>query len=241
MPGICGRKRKIDGKSELSVTVENDGTHLTIEKIDAESGKRISGAKLVLKDMDGNRVDSWISGGSGPHELEKLKPGSYVIVEEAAPDGYLAAEPVSFVLEAKQEVQTVTMKDLACETLTITKKIKADEITWAHGNPTFLFSVKGKDLYGKEHTYQCYLTFTKTQVEKTTDQDGYTEQSVQIRGIPAGNDLPGTGEEGAAVFAYAGDRYEECYREKTRRAGIWKRSCARLFGIGKSLRTSQRK
>ena len=179
---------KIDGKSELSVTVENDGTHLTIEKIDAESGKRISGAKLVLKDMDGNRVDSWISGGSGPHELEKLKPGSYVLVEEAAPDGYLAAEPVSFVLEAKQEVQTVTMKDLACETLTITKKIKADEITWAHGNPTFLFSVKGKDLYGKEHTYQCYLTFTKTQVEKTTDQDGYTEQSVQIRGIPAGND-----------------------------------------------------
>ena len=136
---------KIDGKSELSVAVENDGTHLTIEKIDAESGKRISGAKLVLKDMDGNRVDSWISGGSGPHELEKLKPGSYVIVEEAAPDGYLAAEPVSFVLEAKQEVQTVTMKDLACETLTITKKIKADEITWAHGNPTFLFSVKGKD------------------------------------------------------------------------------------------------
>ena len=85
-------------------------------------------------------------------------------------------------------MQTVTMKDLACETLTITKKIKADEITWAHGNPTFLFSVKGKDMYGKEHTYQCYLTFTKTQVEKTTDQDGYTEQSVQIRGIPAGND-----------------------------------------------------
>lgn len=179
---------KMDGKSELSVTLENDGTHLVVEKVDAESGKRISGAKLVLKDQDGNRVDSWTSGESGPHELEKIKPGSYVLVEEAAPDGYLTADPVSFVLEAKKEVQTVTMKDLACETLTITKRIKADEITWAHGNPTFLFSVKGTDLYGKAHTYECYITFTKAQADKATDKDGYTEQSVQIRGIPAGKD-----------------------------------------------------
>lgn len=103
-----------------------------------------------------------------------------------------------------------------------------------HGNPTFLFSVKGKDLYGKEHTYQCYLTFTKTQVEKTTDADGYTEQSVQIPGNSGRKRLPGTGEEGAAVFAYAGDRYEECYREKTRRAGIWK-DPARVFSVSVNL------
>ena len=179
---------KIDGKTELSVTAENGGTHLAVEKTDAESGKRISGAKMVLKDADGNRVDSWTSGKNGPHELEKIPPGSYLLVEEAAPDGYLTADPVPFVLEAKKEIQTVTMKDLACETLTITKKIKADEITWAHGNPTFLFSGKGTDLYGKMHTYQCYVTFTKNQAEHTTDQDGYIEQSVQIRGIPAGKD-----------------------------------------------------
>lgn len=177
---------RIDGKTELSVRAENDGTHLAIEKTDAESGKRISGAKLVLKDADGNRVDSWISEEGGSHELEKIKPGSYLLVEESPPDGYLEADPISFVVEAKKEMQTVTMKDLACETLTITKKIKADEITWAHGNPTFLFSVKGTDLNGQEHTYQCYVTFTKT--DKTADQEGYIEQSVQICGIPAGKD-----------------------------------------------------
>ena len=82
------------------------------------------------------------------------------------------------------------------------------------------------------HT-NAILRLQKHRWRKTTDQDGYTEQSVQIRGNSGRKRLPGTGEEGAAVFAYAGDRYEECYREKTRRAGIWKRSCARLFGIGK--------
>lgn len=171
-----------------------------------------------------------------------LKPGKlrllfpiFAVLPDSRPCGRSRAGWIpcgrtgSFVLEAKQEVQTVTMKDLACETLTITKKIKADEITWAHGNPTFLFSVKGKDLYGKEHTYQCYLTFTKTQVEKTTDQDGYTEQSVQIRGIPAGNDYR-VQEKKVLRYSLMQVTGTKSYREKTRRAGIWKRSCARLFG-----------
>lgn len=178
-------------------------------------------------------MDSWISGGSGPHELEKLKPGSYVLVEEAAPDGYLAAEPVSFVLEAKQEVQTVTMKDLACETLTITKKIKADEITWAHGNPTFLFSVKERICM--ERTYIPMLSYVYKNTGGENDRSGRLHGTV---GTDPGNSgrkrLPGTGEEGAAVFAYAGDRYEECYREKLEEPAYGK-DPARVFSVSVNL------
>lgn len=70
-----------------------------------------------------------------------------------------APDELSFVLEATGSVDRDDEGSLH-ETLTITKKIKADEITWAHGNPISVFR-EGKDLYEKEHTYQCYLTFTK--------------------------------------------------------------------------------
>ncbi len=41
------------------------------------------------------------------------------------------------------------MKDMRYADLTIVKKIKASDITWAHGNPTFIFTVKGKDIMEK--------------------------------------------------------------------------------------------
>lgn len=46
--------------------------------------------------------------------------------------------------------------------------------------------------------------------------------------------LPGTGEEGAAVFAYAGDRYEECYREKLEEPAYGK-DPARVFSVSVNL------
>lgn len=41
------------------------------------------------------------------------------------------------------------MKDLKYTEMEIVKKIRADEITWAHGEPTFFFNVKGTDLLEK--------------------------------------------------------------------------------------------
>lgn len=44
---------------------------------------------------------------------------------------------------------------------TIYKKIRTDELVWAHGNPTFFFKISGKDLNGEEHWYQSVILFTK--------------------------------------------------------------------------------
>ena len=90
------------------------------------------------------------------------------------------------------------------------------------------------------HT-NAILRLQKAQVEKTTDQDGYTEQSVQIRGIPAGNDYRVQEKKVLRYSLMQVTGTKNVTVKKPRRAGIWKRSCARLFGIGKSLRTSQRK
>ena len=47
--------------------------------------------------------------------------------------------------------------------------------------------------------------------------------------------IPGTGEEGAAVFAYAGDRYEECYREKLEEPAYGKDPARVFFSVSVNL------
>lgn len=178
---------KVNGQSNLTITVENDYTKLDLAKVDSGTGENISGAKLSLLDSNGRLVESWTSG-STPHRIEKLKPGQYTLREDQAPDYYKLADPITFTLESKADTQTITMKDMRYADLTIVKKIKASDITWAHGNPTFIFTVKGKDINGKDRTFQNYVEFTENYVNSHTDGQGYVELSVTWNKIPVGED-----------------------------------------------------
>lgn len=178
---------KVNGQSNLTITVENDYTKLDLAKVDSGTGENISGAKLSLLDSNGRLVESWTSG-STPHQIEKLKPGQYTLREDQAPDHYKLADPITFTLESKADTQTITMKDMRYADLTIVKKIKASDITWAHGNPTFIFTVKGKDINGKDRTFQNYVEFTENYVNSHTDGQGYVELSVTWNKIPVGED-----------------------------------------------------
>lgn len=178
---------KVNGQSNLTITVENDYTKLDLAKVDSGTGENISGAKLSLLDSNGRLVESWTSG-STPHRIEKLKPGQYTLREDQAPDHYKLADPITFTLESKADTQTITMKDMRYADLTIVKKIKASDITWAHGNPTFIFIVKGKDINGKDRTFQNYVEFTENYVNSHTDGQGYVELSVTWNKIPVGED-----------------------------------------------------
>lgn len=177
----------VNGQSNLTITVENDYTKLDLAKVDSGTGENISGAKLSLLDSNGRLVESWTSG-STPHRIEKLKPGQYTLREDQAPDYYKLADPITFTLESKADTQTITMKDMRYADLTIVKKIKASDITWAHGNPTFIFTVKGKDINGKDRTFQNYVEFTENYVNSHTDGQGYVELSVTWNKIPVGED-----------------------------------------------------
>ena len=57
------------------------------------------------------KTASWTSGTSA-YRIDKIAPGEYTLVEEAAPDGYQQAEPVAFTVENTSEVQKIIMKDL---------------------------------------------------------------------------------------------------------------------------------
>ncbi len=49
--------------------------------------------------------------------------------------------------------------------LTVRKEIAVDEIHWEHGNPTFLFRVRGEDYRGEEHVFEKSIEFQREDVK----------------------------------------------------------------------------
>lgn len=68
--------------------------------------------------------------------------------------------------------------------ITVTKKIKEADITWAHGNPVFRFRVTGKDQQGNSHVYEDYVEF-KPGMYEVSGEDAM--MSCTFKGIQAGH------------------------------------------------------
>lgn len=127
---IVGKKYKMtetkpaDGyvtAESIEFTVENtkevqkhqmldDVTKVEISKKDITDSSEVPGAKLIILDKDGKKVESWTSTDK-PHMVEKLPVGEYTLREEQTPDGYLIAEDVKFTVKDTGKIQKVKMKD----------------------------------------------------------------------------------------------------------------------------------
>ena len=99
---------------EAHLDVSNDYTKIDISKVAATGEQEVTGAKLVLRDSNGNEIDSWTSSDK-PHHIERLLPGTYTLRETMSPRTYDLAEEITFEVKATGEVQTVTMKDAPIE------------------------------------------------------------------------------------------------------------------------------
>lgn len=66
----------------------------------------------------------------------------------------------------------------------VNKKIKASDITWAHGNPVFIFTAEGTDILGNPRKYERTVEFTREGC--TSDRDGYTALTVRFDDVPLG-------------------------------------------------------
>ncbi len=71
--------------------------------------------------------------------------------------------------------------------LTINKSIHQSDLWWAHGKPSFLFTVSGKDTDGYAHHYQRILTFTPDNISGAAASDGLITLSTTIEDIPGGS------------------------------------------------------
>lgn len=94
------------------VYMKDDTTKVQFSKIAITGGAELPGAKLSLKDAEGNVVEEWTSGDK-PHLIEgKLTAGaSYTLTEITAPQGYEVAENITFKVGTDGKLQTVTMLD----------------------------------------------------------------------------------------------------------------------------------
>lgn len=81
--------------SVVQQIMTNAPTEVTISKVDITNDKELAGAKLTIKDKDGNTVKSWTSTDE-PYVIKALKPGKYTLTEEVAPEGY---EPIKTEIE----------------------------------------------------------------------------------------------------------------------------------------------
>ena len=79
-------------------TNTNLRTSVDISKQDITNGKELPGAKLEIRDTDGNLVAGWTSG-KVPHTVRGLElEKAYTLTETRAPDGYTEAESIVFEL-----------------------------------------------------------------------------------------------------------------------------------------------
>ena len=98
-----------------------DEHEIEISKRDAVTKEELPGAKLELRDSDGNLVDSWVSE-AAPHIVKGLEDGTYTLTETTAPDGYDKAEEVTFTVKDGKVAEEVVMYDQPTpKTITISK------------------------------------------------------------------------------------------------------------------------
>ena len=93
-------------------TNTNLRTGVDISKQDITNGKELPGAKLEIRDTDGNLVEGWTSTKT-PHTVRGLElEKEYTLTEKRAPDGYAEAESIVFKLvqEGTEQVNEVYVK-----------------------------------------------------------------------------------------------------------------------------------
>jgi len=112
---ICGRV-----ESGLNYIVKVPNTHtdgeygFSVLKIDSTNGLPLAGAKLqVYKIVNGKEVDfsGEFTSTTSPKQFKKVEKGTYILYENAAPTGYMKANPITFTVDDNNKYVPIEMQD----------------------------------------------------------------------------------------------------------------------------------
>ena len=147
--------------SLTNVKLTNLSTKVQISKTTITGDTELEGAKLEMRDLSGNALDSWTSGKEAHMITAKLTAGqTYVLHETAAPNGYVVSNDIEFTVNADGTVTKVIMKD---DTTKVEISKKAENGLPLSGAKMQLLDKDGKEVDawttdGKAHTLTAKLT-----------------------------------------------------------------------------------
>lgn len=173
-----------------------------VRKTDAQDREKIlTGAVFEVYQWDKDR-QSYFSTGQELAYIEDTKlyttteklrydtsnEGKFRLIEAQAPDGYDGGWQKDIDILEENFQDTVLEADntlirLPCGEITVTKKIREQDIIREHGNPVFRFEIRGTDQKGMTHIYENYVEFQDQNYEK---QGEYAVLSYTFQGIPLG-------------------------------------------------------
>ena len=122
-----------EGEAQL-LTFYNDhkGT-LLVRKLDSADDTPLKGAEFLITTIDGAYVDDnegatstkgvYVTDDHGEIRLLNLEPGTYVVKETKAPDGYVISHEEQTVKVNANDTQTLTFHDLSKQTVIIQKYV----------------------------------------------------------------------------------------------------------------------
>jgi pilin isopeptide linkage protein len=137
-----------DGKLSAGVFVQRDGSDVKstdisftneyhapeismgFDKVDAETGERVSGAVLRVVDANGDTIDEWTSDGTLHTIAGKLTVGeTYRLIEVEAPSGYKYAADIQFTAAADETIVMTDEKESEDQTasISVTKELRCSE------------------------------------------------------------------------------------------------------------------
>lgn len=106
--------------NDMHFTMYDDTTKLVFTKQDIVTGEDVIGAKLEIRDSEGNLMDSWTTeadeeGNAVPHYIEGVLSvdTDYTLIETLAPgsDGYVKSNSIQFRVDDNGHIQHVVMQD----------------------------------------------------------------------------------------------------------------------------------
>ena len=164
---------------------------VVLVKTDEIGNNKLSDAEFSLYKEDGSLLQTGLkTDANGELKVEGLAWGKYYFKETKAPAGYgLTDETIRFAVNSMNagiEQALYVTNPMDAKTIILTKKIKAEDINFDNGDPTFLLKLHGTDVNGNEHTYYRIVKFNEGYVNGAVDEDGFVSQSVTVSGLLAG-------------------------------------------------------